>query len=173
MKVSQLLPLLMFGLSTAAFAKALPPTQDITVPNLDIDSPPCVVNVPLLGPQCTEKGCMLLAPAGSSIKSIELRFICLPDSATTGFENPPPEIKVETFRVKNSRVHVSLSDGVSEASNERVRYLNFCMYGKSNYFCGHAIVRRLADRPKVDATRAVKSFLRKIELHDALTIEGH
>jgi hypothetical protein len=92
----------------------LTPTHELTVPNFDDDSPSCVVKVPVESSQCTSKGCTLAAPAGSTLDSIKLGFRCGPKSAPTGFENPAPDAKVQSFRAKNAPAHLSLADGVFE-----------------------------------------------------------
>lgn len=173
MKPNYLLLILMFGMCPVACAQTPPMlTQEVTVPNFDRRSPACVVKVPALNPPCTPGGCTLPAPVGSTLGSIKLDFSCLPNSAPTGFENPAPEVKVQTLRVKNARVHLSLSDGVFEPTNEQSRYLTFCLYGKSNNFCGIARVMSLDHRTKVDGTPTVKAFLQGIEFQGALPIDG-
>lgn len=141
-------------------------TQELTVPNFDADSPACVVKVPANEPQCTAEGCALSPPNGSTLESIQLNFSCLPKSAPTGFENPAPGSKVQSIHAKNVPGHLSLIDDIQGASSERMRELNFCLYGKRNNFCGNAKVLRLKDGAKADGSAAARKFIQGMELQD-------
>lgn len=168
MRKNYLFLMLMFGMSAVACTQAAQNAMhEITVPNFDADSPACVVKVPTLNPQCTAEGGTLPAPAGATIESIKLNFSCLPTSAPTGFENPAPEVKVQSIRSKNAKGHLSLIDDIQSPADERLRELNFCLYGKLNNFCGNAKVLRLKDGAKADASAAVKAFVQGIELQAA------
>ena len=59
------------------------------------------------------------------------------------------------------------SDDVQSPADERLRELNFCLYGKLNNFCGNAKVLRLKNGSKADASAAVKAFIQGIELQAA------
>lgn len=173
MKTSCILLMLMFGMSAVACAQVAPmPSHELTVPNFDDASPACVVKVPDVNSQCTPEGCTLPAPVGSTLDSIKLDFSCVPSSAPTGFENPAPDVKVQSLRSKNASGDISLTDDVYSPPNERFRHLYFCLYGKLNTFCGFAKVMRLEDRTKVDGTRTVKAFLQGIELQEPWTKNG-
>jgi hypothetical protein len=139
-------------------------TQEVAVPNFDADSPACMVKVPLVNSRCTAEGCTLPAPAGATLEAIWLNFSCLPTSAPTGFENPAPEVKVQSIRSKNAKGHLSLIDDMQSPADERLRELKFCLYGKLNNFCGNAKVLRLKDGSKMDGSAAVKTFIKGIEL---------
>lgn len=168
MRKKYLYLMLLFGMSSVACTQAAQnATHEITVPNFDADSPACMVKVPALKPQCTSEGCSLPPPAGSSLDSIKLNFSCLPTSAPTGFENPAPEAKVQSIRSKNAKGHLSLIDDIQSPADERLRELNFCLYGKLNNFCGNAKVLRLKDGSKADASLAVKTLIQGIELQAA------
>ena len=168
MRKNYLFLMLMFGMSSVACTQAAQSAMhEITVPNFDADSIACVVKVPTLNPQCTAEGCTLPAPAGATLESIKLNFSCLPTSAPTGFENPAPEVKVQSIRSKNAKGHLSLIDDIQSPADERLRELNFCLYGKLNNFCGNAKVLRLKDGSKADASAAVKAFIQGIELQAA------
>jgi hypothetical protein len=161
-------------LNIVACARAEPtPTHGLTVPNIDADSPPCVLKVPTVNPQCTSEGCTFFAPDGSKLNSIELRFSCLPKSALTGFERPAPEAKVQTLNAQNAGGNFSLRDDVYAPPNERFRNLLFCLYGKFNNFCGSSTVTSLEYRTKVKATRTVKEFLQGVELQDPQIFDSH
>lgn len=163
MKFSYIVPMVMMGLCAVVYAQVKPPPKrELTIPNMDSDSPSCLVKVPASAP-CTPEGCTLPRPEESSRSHIKLEFTCGPISAPTGFENPAPEVKVQSFRVNNTWVHLSLVDGVFDPPEEPFRELNFCMYGPANHFCGFAKVRQLAHRPKVDEATTVKDFIREIE----------
>ena len=175
MKKNCLLSMFTLVMSALACAgEALPPAQtyELTVPNFDDESPACVLKIPTNSAQCTAEACILRAPAGSTLNSIELGFRCGPKSAPTGFENPSSGGKVQWFRAKNAPAELSLADGVFEPANERFRELIFCVYGKFNNFCGFAKVMRIGEKSKVDGTGTVKSFLQGIELRDPLTKDG-
>lgn len=143
--------------------------QELTIPNFDADSPACVVKLPDALTQCTAEGCKLPLPKGSTLESLQLNFSCLPKSAPTGFENPAPEAKVQSVRAKNAKGHVSLIDDVQSAPTERLRELNFCLYGQLNNFCGNAKVLRLKDGAKLDATSTVKAFIQGMELQNEIS----
>lgn len=165
MRKNYWLSILILGLSVVGCSQAAQTaTQQLTVPNFDVDSPACVVNVPLVTPRCTPEGCTLPAPAGATLESIQLNFSCLPTSAPTGFENPAPEVKVQSIRSKNAKGHLSLIDDMQSPVDERLRELNFCLYGKLNNFCGNAKVLRLKDGAKMDGSAAVKNFIQGVEL---------
>jgi hypothetical protein len=167
MKKDHLFLTLMLGMSAVACTQAAQNAMhEITVPNFDADSPACVVKVPTLNPECTAEGGTLPAPVGATLESIKLNFSCLPTSAPTGFENPAPEVKVQSIRSKNAKGHLSLIDDI-QSPDERLRELNFCLYGKRNNFCGNAKVLRLKDGAKADASAAVKAFIQGIELQAA------
>lgn len=105
-------------------------------------------------------------PKDSTLESLQLNFSCLPKSAPTGFENPAPEAKVRSIHSKNSKGHISLIDDVQSAPAERLRELNFCLYGKLNNFCGNAKVLRLKDGTKADGSGIVKAFIQEVELQN-------
>ncbi|MQA21679.1 hypothetical protein [Rugamonas rivuli] len=144
-------------------------SQELTIPNFDPDSPACVVKLPDTPTQCTVESCKLPLLKGSTLEALQLNFSCLPKSAPTGFENPAPEVKVQSIRAKNSKGHVSLMDDVQSAPAERLRELNFCLYGKLNNFCGNAKVLRLKDGAKLDGTNTVKAFIQGMELQNEIS----
>lgn len=61
-------------------------SHELTIPNFDPDSPACVIKF-----------------EGASPASLRLNLSCLPKSAPTGFENPAPEVKVQSIRGKNAK----------------------------------------------------------------------
>ena len=173
MKKKYLLSLLMLSMSIVACARATPtPTDELTVPNIDADSPACVVKVPAVSPRCTPEGCTFSAHEGAALASIKLDFSCLPKSAPTGFEKPAPEVKVKSLRSKNAQGHFLLTDAPSAPPNERFRELGFCLYGKLNNFCGYGRLMSLEYRTKVKVTRTVKTFVQGIELQEPWTKDG-
>lgn len=117
--------------------------QELTIPNFDADSPDCIVKLPEVVPACTVESCTIPAPKDMPTGPLRINFSCLPKSAPTGFENPAPDVKVQSMRSRNARGHLSLIDDMQSGPAERMRELNFCLYGKLNNFCGNAKVRRL------------------------------
>lgn len=144
-------------------------SQELTIPNFDADIPACIVKLPHTPTQCTADSCKLPLPIGSTLHALQLNFSCLPKSASTGFENPAPEAKVQSIRAKNANGHVSLIDDVQSAPAERLRELNFCLYWKLNNFCGNAKVLRLKDGAKLDGTNTVKAFIQGMELQNEIS----
>lgn len=158
---------LLFCLVLTGYAsEAFSAPEEFDVPNFDSDSSPCHVKIPVMAPwrQCTAAGCEMAAPTGSTLESIRLSFSCLPTSAPTGFENPPEYAKVKAIRSVNAKGLVSFIDGIDEPADERVRELNFCLYGKGHNFCGAAQTLRLKDGIKADSGPAVMLLIRSIEL---------
>lgn len=151
---------------TGYAGKAFSSPEDFNIPNSDSDSSPCYVKIPVTAPwkQCTAAGCEMAAPAGSTLKSIHLSFSCLPTSAPTGFENPPEYAQVKAIRSVNAKGLVSFIDGIDEPADERIRELNFCLYGKGHNFCGAAQTLRLKDGLKADSSPAVMHLIRSMEL---------
>ncbi|NVD70676.1 hypothetical protein HUX88_08890 [Duganella sp. BJB1802] len=132
---------LLMGVEVCGCLRAEPvQSNELTIPNFDPDSPACVIKF-----------------EGASPESLRLNFSCLPKSAPTGFENPAPEVKVQSIRAKNAKGHMSLIDAVQSPLADRTRELNFCLYGKQNNFCGNA---------KVDGTSTIKAWIQRIELQD-------
>ncbi|WP_217916263.1 hypothetical protein [Duganella sp. BJB1802] len=135
------LVVLLMGVEVCGCLRAEPvQSNELTIPNFDPDSPACVIKF-----------------EGASPESLRLNFSCLPKSAPTGFENPAPEVKVQSIRAKNAKGHMSLIDAVQSPLADRTRELNFCLYGKQNNFCGNA---------KVDGTSTIKAWIQRIELQD-------
>jgi hypothetical protein len=168
MKYSGIIWVLMMTLSESACAQIkIPPKQELTIPNMDSDSPPCIVKVPV-GAQCTVNGCTLPAAAGRKVGSIDLEFRCAPISAPNGFENPASDVELDTFPVGNTLVHLSLVEGDYDPPQEPFRNLSFCMYGATNNFCGYAKVKRSRHRLKDDDVLTVKRFIRGIEFQGAM-----
>lgn len=73
---------------------------------------------------------------------------------------------MRSIHSKNSKGHISLIDDVQSAPAERLRELNFCLYGKLNNFCGNAKVLRLKDGTKADGSGIVKAFIQEVELQN-------
>jgi len=143
-----------------------PATQVVAVPNHFDDEPECTVKLPETRAICSAKGCSMPVPKGSSLRSIELHFDCLPKRSPTGFDNPPDYVKVQPLRARNSVGLLSLIDDTEGEPEEQLRDLGFCLYGEQTNFCGYAKVLRLKDGEKADATAAVKAFIEGIELRD-------
>lgn len=52
---------------------------------------------------CAESACEIAPPPkASSLPALRFEFACLPSSAPTGFENPPPERKMFSVRARNA-----------------------------------------------------------------------
>jgi hypothetical protein len=142
--------------------------RELSIPNFDADSPACVVKIADGTPACTADGCTIPMPNRPASASIQLRFSCLPKSAPTGFDNPAPEVKVSSIRARNSQGHLSLMDDLQSPPAERMRELNFCLYGKHgkhNNFCGYAKVWRSRPGLKTDANAAIQKFIQELELN--------
>lgn len=168
MKFDRLLRKIVLSLAAAGyagFAAAAP--QEFEIANFDRDDAPCQIKIPVTAPwtQCTADGCEMPAPAGSTLGTIRLRFSCLPKSAPTGFENPPPDVRVESIRATNTQGHVSLIDSIDEPADERTRELNFCLFGERYNFCGFAQTLRLKDGAQADSAAAIRELIRRVELH--------
>ncbi|GJI96899.1 hypothetical protein RugamoR57_36170 [Duganella caerulea] len=137
---------LLIGVDVCGCLQAEPvQSHERTIPNFDPDSPACVIKF-----------------EGASPESLRLNLSCLPKSAPTGFENPAPEVKVQSIRGKNAKGHMSLIDEVPSPHADRTRELNFCLYGKQNNFCGSAKVLR-----QKDGTSTITNWIQRIELQDA------
>jgi hypothetical protein len=147
----------------SAIPVALAASQEISVPNFDRDSAACVVGVPD-SQQCTAEGCNLLI---SKSQSAQVSFSCLPKSAPTGFENPAPEVKVQSLRAQNARAHLSVLDDLQAPPADRMREFNFCVYGKQNNLCGNLTMRR-ADDARNTAIKPLKSLVQSLEIKDPL-----
>lgn len=142
---------MLLGVGVCACVQAEPvQSNELTIPNFDPDSPACVIKF-----------------EGASPASLRLNLSCLPKSAPTGFENPAPEVKIQSIRGKNAKGHMSLIDDVQSPLADRARELNFCLYGKRNNFCGSAKVLRLKDGGKPDGISAIKAWIQRIELKNA------
>lgn len=140
--------------------------QEVTVANRFRREPACVVRLPRTQAVCSVKGCSMPPPKGSTLKSIELTFICVPKLAPPGFDNPQDYAKVLPLRARNSFGDMSMIDDIEGEPGERMRQLDFCLYGNEANFCGGAKVLRLIDGEKVDATVEIKAFIESIELRD-------
>lgn len=138
------------------------------VPDLHGDSPPCAVSLPANQEQCTPEGCTLPLPKRSTLKSLQIKFSCLPLGTLTGFERPAPGARIRGVRARNAMASVLLVDDLESAPEERKREMIFCIYGTQNVFCGDAYVLRLKDGAKGDATPALKKFIQGIEFQSAL-----
>lgn len=164
---SYIIAFFLFGILTSVKGSrqvVVTESLELTVPNFDAESAACVVMVPQDGSQCTPTGCDIPLLKGAIHKLIKLNFSCLPMSAPTGFENPAPEVEVQSLHAKNAVGHLSLVDDAETESGQAMRELNFCLYGKSNIFCGNAKVLRLKGRAKADDVTAIKRFLQRVEL---------
>lgn len=168
MKRNYVSSLLMFCMSAVGCSRvAATALRELTIPNFDADSPDCIVKLPDVDPACTVESCTISAPKGATTGPMRINFSCLPKSAPTGFENPAPDVKVQSFRSKNAKGHLSLIDDVQSGSAERMRELNFCLYGKLKNFCGNAKVQRLSGGAKTDGSSEIKAFIQRIELQGA------
>lgn len=163
MRSSYLLALLLL----CACAGAEPaPLASVTVPNFDADSPACVVKLPETKGSCTAKGCSMPLPARSTLKSIQLKFSCIPSWMPNGFDKSPDYAKVLSLRARNANGNLSLIDDIDGEPADRMRSLRFCLYSKETSFCGSAKVLRLKDGAEGDATAAIKRFIEGIELQE-------
>lgn len=166
MRASYLFSLFLCAGAVGQAAPAFSASRELTVPNFDAESPACVVRVPANEPACTPEGCAIPPPKGSTLASIQLNFSCLPKAAPTGFEKPVEGAKVQSIRAGKVAGDLSLIDDIQAPFSERLRELNFCLYGKINNFCGNAKVMRLKDGARADASRTIKALIRGIELQD-------
>lgn len=136
--------------------------QEITIANFSQESPPCHVQIPRDSIRCVGEICELPAPRGSSLKSIQLTLSCIPASASTGFENPPPGTKVFSIQTANSKGHVSLIDEPPEEPGERMRELYFCLYSDVARLCGFSKTLVLKDGEAADASKNIVKILKTI-----------
>jgi hypothetical protein len=155
------------GFPSAAIA-ATSTDQQVTVSNFDRHGIPCVANLTKNNAQCTSEGCNIELPKKRPAQHVKLNFNCIPISALTGFENPPPDVRIESVRSKNSQGHLSVVEDTQLPPSERMQELNFCLWGRVNIFCGYAKVPSLADDPKSDQIKAIKTVIKSVELRDPL-----
>lgn len=108
--------------------------HEVMVPDLHGDSPPCAVSLPANQEQCTPEGCTLPLPKRSTLKSLQIKFSCLPLGTLTGFERPAPGARIRGVRARNAMASVLLVDDLESAPEERKREMIFCIYGTQMSF---------------------------------------
>jgi hypothetical protein len=140
--------------------------QVIIVTNTDDDSAACHVRLHESSARCTNESCVIPAPRGSSLKTVQVLFSCLPTSARTGFEDPPPDAIVFSVKTLNKNAEVSVIDDPASESGERMRHLSFCLFGKNATFCGYARTLRLRDGDPGDASEEVIKLIKEITFLD-------
>lgn len=160
--------LLLFGCADAKMRITATSMQELTVPNIYTNDPPCAIKLPQTNFACTAEGCSVPGPKGNTLGTIKLDFSCLPKRSPTGFDNPADDVKVLRLRSRNSLGHLSLIDDAEGDPENRLRYLDFCLYGRKTNFCGGAKVLRLKDGEKADPTAAIKAFIEGIALQEPL-----
>ena len=156
--------------SLTSLALALPlgassASRELTIKNFDAQGPACVVRVADETP-CASESCLVALPARSRFQPVQLHFVCLPMSAPTGFENPPPEVEWHGIRAKNAQGHLSLTEFVEPPYARQTRQLDFCLWGQSNVLCGNAMTMKATTRLGAEQQRAIKKFINAIELAD-------
>lgn len=161
-----LLMLLLCGCASAEPSLESSAIQEVSVPNRFRKEPACVVKLPRTKAVCSVKGCSMPLTKGSTLKSLELTFTCVPKLSPTGFDNAADYAKLVPLRARNAYGDMSLIDDIEGEPEERMRQLDFCLYGKEANFCGGANVLRLIDGEKADATADIKAFIESIELRD-------
>lgn len=111
--------------------------------------------------RCTGETC-LIPLSRSRADDIELHLSCLSSAAPTGFENPPPEVRVESVRAGNVRGFMSISKSVAVTGTTQSMDVAFCVFGDGKNFCGSGGAIRKEKGTNV--SRVVKKFLRSVKL---------
>lgn len=158
--------LFMVILSKCAVASSAP--QLLTIPNIDTHVPPCTINITEGTTQCTPEGCLIPFSQAEANKQLKLIFNCIPISAPTGFENPPSYAELYGIRSKNAQGHLSVVDDIDAAPSEKMRELNFCLWGNANILCGFARIPTFAQDRTSSQRKAIQKFIRQIEFTDPL-----
>jgi hypothetical protein len=136
--------------------------QQVKIENFSGEGSSCNVRFPANLMKCENTVCKIRAPRRSSLKSIELTLSCIPISAPTGFENPPPDAKVFSIQTPNSKGHVSLIDETPEEPGERMRELYFCLYNDVARLCGFSKTLILKDGESADASKDIVRIIKNI-----------
>jgi hypothetical protein len=141
------------------------PMQEISLKNFDQDFPPCLVQFPVGLMTCATENCEISAHARPSIKSAKLTLSCIPYSAPTGFENPPPEAKIFNFHTLNSKGNISIINEVAdEVTSDPMRELYFCIYKGTANLCGFVKAPILKDANPADGIKDFIEFVRALIL---------
>jgi hypothetical protein len=87
---------------------------------------------------------------------------CIPSSAPTGFENPAPDVTINSIQTPNASGHFSVIDDSSVAREDRKRHLDFCLYGKKSKFCGSAETILPKNEEPAYITQPIFNFLKTL-----------
>ena len=150
-----------------AVARACPGAQaetpvELVIPNFEASNPACHVRVAVKDEKCADQSCTFTPVKGVQGVPTELRFICFPMSAATGFENPPPYAKITAIRAKSSKGAVSVIDDINTPPASRVQELNFCLHGTKNNLCGNATASKIHGRES-PVLKQIRALIKRID----------